>query len=115
MRTFVQLKDGIGFATVNTEGETDGIEVEFGQGENYLKKIYNDGNWEPAPLIWFAEINYDGSIIEIRRTYYPSEVGDNPILTPDIKSSARWVNNEWVQEQHVEPISVITLPLEIEG
>lgn len=114
MRTFVQLKDGIGFATVNTDGETEGIEVEFGQGENFLKKAYNNGSWDPAPLIWFAEIGYDGSIIEIRRTYFPSEVGDNPILTPDIKPSAKWINNEWVQEEYIDAIIVENTPA-IEG
>jgi hypothetical protein len=28
MRTFIQLKDNVGFAAVNTSGETEGIEVE---------------------------------------------------------------------------------------
>lgn len=113
MRTFVQLKDNVGFATVNTEGETEGIEVEFGTGEEYLKKVYNNGAWEPAPLIWFAEIGYDGNIIEIRRTYYSSEVGDNPIITPDIKSNAKWINNEWVQEEYIDAI-IIEKPKAIE-
>jgi hypothetical protein len=29
MKTYVQLKDGIGFAFVNTDGDVEGIEVEF--------------------------------------------------------------------------------------
>ena len=69
MRTFVQLKDGVGFAFVNTTESVDGIEVEAGSGDQYLKKVYNDGEWSDAPLIWFAEIGYDGSIIEIKKTY----------------------------------------------
>jgi len=105
MRTFVQLKDGVGFAVVNTEKETAGIEVEFGTGEQYLKKTYNNGQWEPAPLIWFAELNYDGSIIEICKTYFISEVGDAPILTPEIKQHFKYVDGVWIDP------SPVVLPL----
>lgn len=98
MKTYVQLKDSIGFAYVNTENETDGIEVPFGEGDEYIFRLYTNGEWgEKAPLIWFAEINYDGSIIELRKTRFISEVGDNPIITPDIKMTSKWINGEWVQ------------------
>ena len=97
MKTFVQLKDNIGFAFINTDGHTDGIEVPYGTGEQYLKKAYNNGEWSDASLIWFAEINYDGSIIEIRRTYFSSEVGSNPLMTPDVKPNYKWINNQWVE------------------
>lgn len=110
MKTFVQLKDGIGFAVVNTTGETEGIEVAYGTGEQYLKKTYKNGKWELADLIWFAEISYDGSIIEIRKTYYPSEVGDNPILTPDITSDSKYINGEWHKPLPVSPPEQIALP-----
>jgi len=43
MKTFVQLKDGVGFAYVNTAGETDGIEVQYGTGEEYINKTHSDG------------------------------------------------------------------------
>ena len=102
MRTFVQLKDGVGFAAVNTPESVDGIEVEAGSGDQYLKKVYNDGEWSDAPLIWFAEIGYDGSIIEIKKTYFSSEVGSNPILTPDIKPDAKWLDGKWENPGLVE-------------
>jgi hypothetical protein len=99
MRTFVQLKDGVGFAVVNTEGYTEGIEVDPGAGEQYLHKTYADGVWSDASLIWYAEINYNGSIMEIKKTYFSSEVGENPIFSFDISPTARWVNNEWVDSE----------------
>jgi len=99
MKTFVQLKDGVGFAYVNTAGETDGIEVQYGTGEEYINKTHSDGVWNDAPLIWYAEINYDGTIIEIKKTRFISEVGTNPILTPDIKANFKWLNGEWINPE----------------
>lgn len=102
MRTFVQLKDGVGFAVVNTPNETAGIEVELGTGEQYLNKFYDNNKWTDAPLIWFAEIGHDGSILEFKKTYFVSEIGNAPILTPDVKPSAKWLNGAWVNPPVVE-------------
>lgn len=96
MKTFVQLKDSIGFAYVNTVGDTEGIEVPYGTGEQYLNKMYSKGEWIDAPLIWFAEINYDGTIIEIKRTRFSSEIGNNPIITPEVKPNFKWIDGSWV-------------------
>jgi hypothetical protein len=99
MRTFVQLKDGIGWASVNTTGEIEGaIEVEYGTGDFYIKKKYEDGVWSEADIIKFAEINEDGSIVEIRRTYFSSEV-NGPIMTPEIKNTYKWIDNSWVNPE----------------
>ena len=57
MRTFIQLKDNVGFAVINTAGETEGIEVSFGTGDDYLGKVYNNGSWSVAPTIKYAIIN----------------------------------------------------------
>lgn len=115
MRTFVQLKDGVGFAVVNTEGHTEGIEVDSGTGEQYLKKSYDNGAWSDAPLIWYAEVNYDGSIIEVKKTYFISEVGDNPIFNFDIKPTFRWVNNEWIDPDKVITVHSEPTILELSG
>jgi hypothetical protein len=104
MRTFIQLKDGIGWASVNTTGEVEGsIEVESGTGDFYIKKKYEDGVWSEANIIKFAEINEDGSIIEIRRTYFLSEV-NGPIMNLDTKNSSKWVNGQWVNQPFLEPV-----------
>jgi hypothetical protein len=101
MRTFIQLKDGIGWASVNTTGEVEGsIEVESGTGDFYIKKKYENGLWNDADLIKYAEINEDGEIIEIKRTYYSSEV-NGPILTEDTKTTSKWIDGAWVLPQPV--------------
>jgi hypothetical protein len=96
MRTFIQLKDGIGWASVNTLTEIEGsIEVEAGTGDFYIKKTYNDGIWSNAELIKYAELNDDGSIIEIKRTYFPSDV-TGPIVTVDTLTTSKWIDGAWV-------------------
>ena len=97
MRTFIQLKDGIGWASVNTAGEIEGaIEVENGSGDSYIHKAYVDGDWSDAELIRYAEVAEDGTIIEIKRTYFPSSV-DGPIMESTTSGSDKWIDGSWVQ------------------
>lgn len=103
MRTFIQLKDGIGWASVNTTGEIEGaIEVESGTGDFYIKKKYENEVWSEADIIKFAEINDDGSIIEILRTYFPSEV-NGPVMTAETQSTSKWIDGAWVHTEAVTP------------
>jgi len=75
MKTFIQLKDNIGWASVNTDGEVQGsIEVEAGTGDSYIGKKYIDGSWSDAELIKYAIVDAEGTVIEVKQTYYPSEV-----------------------------------------
>lgn len=112
MRTFIQLKDNVGWAVVNSSNEVAGsIEVESGNGDFYLKKLYNDGSWSDAPLIRFAEIDDDGSIVEIKKTYYTSEVA-GPILDSETKGSSKWINNQW---EHAVPVEPVTQPPVVES
>lgn len=104
MRTFIQLKDGIGWASVNTTGEIEGsIEVESGTGDFYIKKKYEDGVWSEADIIKFAEVNDDGSIIEIHRTYFSSEV-TGPVMSEGTKSDSKWIDGTWVNQAVVAPV-----------
>ena len=108
MRTFIQLKDGIGWASVNTAGEIEGaIEVESGTGDFYIKKKYQDGVWSNAELIQFAHINNDGQIIERKNTYFTSEV-DGPLLDDSVDMAARFIDNQWVNPTTIEPIVVVS-------
>lgn len=96
MRTFIQLKDGIGWASVNTNEEIVGsIEVDFGAGDLYLKKKYTDGVWSDAEIIRYAEVGEDGSIIEIKRTYFPSDVS-GPIMDSTVTPTHKWIDEAWV-------------------
>jgi hypothetical protein len=110
MRTFIQLKDEIGWASINTTGEIEGaIEVESGTGDFYIKKKYKDGVWLEADIIKFAEINEEGSIIEIHRTYFSSEV-NGPIINLDTKNSSRWIDGKWVNPSFIEPVAETVEP-----
>jgi|LakMenEpi03Aug12_release.lakeMendotaPanAssembly.Ray.scaffolds.fasta_scaffold85796_4 hypothetical protein len=80
MKTFVQLKDGIGWASVNTNGEVEGsIEVEYGTGDSYIGKKYENNSWSDADLIRYSVLDADENVIEVRQTYYSSEV-TGPVL-----------------------------------
>jgi hypothetical protein len=112
MRTFIQLKDNIGWASVNTDGEVEGsIEVEVGTGDFYINKKYLDGVWSDAEIIRFAEINEYGEIIEIKQTYYSSEVS-GVIMDSSTKSTSKWIDNAWVHCEFVAPTEPTIFPVE---
>ncbi len=92
MRTFVQLKDGIGWASVNTTGEIEGsIEVEPGTGDFYIKKKYENGSWVEAPLIYFVTQSIDNIVHQVSSTVFSSDVtGD--IVSEDCKYG--WIKNQ---------------------
>ena len=96
MKTFIQLKDNIGFAYVNTIGETDGVEVSFGTGENYLGQLYSDGSWSVAPTIKYAIVDENGAITEIRQTKFPSDCASWPEWNNEIPATWRWIGGAWI-------------------
>ena len=106
MRTFIQLKDEVGFAVVNTPGQTDGIEVEPGTGDQYIAKLYSNGEWSIAPKIKYAVIDENGKIVELRETSFPSELGTWPEWNNEIPTNWRWVDGAWVDPNPIveEPI-----------
>lgn len=115
MRTFIQLKNGIGYATVNTTGEpdhsitpndTNAVEVFTDNPEQFLKKIYNSetNTWLDAPIIRFSEINEFGDLIEIKTTVFIHEVPQSSVQLPN-EANMFWkfINNEWISPQFIEP------------
>ena len=90
MKTFIQLKDGIGFACVSTTGETDGIEVTTDNPEFFINKKYENGEWAEPSVIWYAIVNSKGRITEIKNTVFPSIVGNNPVIEEDINPESIW-------------------------
>jgi hypothetical protein len=96
MKTFIQLKDGIGFAFIDTPTDTDGIEVPFGTGESYLKKELIDNEWVDAPIIRYASLSPDGRIVEILSTVFSSVVGENPIIPEGLDLLSTWDGTSWV-------------------
>jgi hypothetical protein len=96
MKTFIQLKDGIGFACVTTPGETTGIEVNSENPDFFINKKYENGEWVEAPIILYAIVNSKGKITEIKNTVFPSIVGNNPIIDEDINPESIWDGSQWV-------------------
>lgn len=110
MRTFIQLRDGVGFATLVTAEEepdhsvtpdhTTAVEV-TGQDnpDQFLKMKYDEKTktWSKAPLIYYGEVDEKGRVVEIRRTYFSHETEGFPILPSDFDNSWTWVDGEWVK------------------
>jgi hypothetical protein len=96
MKTFIQLKDSVGFASVNTPGETEGIEVPFGSGDDYLGQLYLNGSWSVSPTIEYAIIDEHGSIIELRQTKFRSDLGPWPEWNNEIPVTWKWIDGAWI-------------------
>jgi hypothetical protein len=109
MRTFIQLRDGIGFAHIFTEGEPDhsvtpdhttAIEVTGTDNpDQFLNKKYDEETktWSPAPIIYFAEVNQNGQIIEIGKTYFSHAIPAGRVIMPEgINSYWRYIDGDWV-------------------
>jgi len=114
MKTFIQLKDNVGFASVNTAGETEGIEVAFGTGDNYLGQLYSDGSWSVSPTIKYAIVDEDGNIVELRQTKFPSDLGPWPEWNSEIPTTWKWIDGAWVDPTPIveEPASEEPAPEE---
>lgn len=117
MRTFIQLRDNIGYAIINTAGDLDhsitpdhttAIEVFTENPEQFLKKIYNfdSQSWSDAPIYRYAEINESGEIVDIKRTVFLHEISNELLIMPN-EANGLWkfINGEWLPntiiiEQH---------------
>ena len=116
MRTFIQLRDGIAYAVINTTGEPDhsttpdhttAVEVFTAEPDQFLRKAYNaeTGTWYDAPIIRFAEYNENGDLIEIRRTVFAHEIPNNAAVMPDeADGSWKFIDGAWVEPIiYIEP------------
>lgn len=116
MRTFIQLRDGIGYATVITPtdapdhtvtpDDTTAIEVFTENADQFLKMQYDaeTKSWSEAPLIRWAEVNEDGVPIEIRRTVFIHEVPNPSLIMPDeVTPFWKLIDGVWTEPViHVE-------------
>jgi hypothetical protein len=115
MRTFIQLKNGIGFATIIvptdsepdhsvTPDDTTAVEVFTADPDQFLKKKYDEktNSWSDAPILRYAEINESGDIIEIKRTVFEHEIDHNTkLMNDDTSPLHKWIDGEWVNTQPV--------------
>ena len=113
MKYFVQLKDDVVFAyhSSSTEVDIPGdniIEVES-DGEKYLNKKYENGNFVDAPLIKYATLE-DNAVVSINKTLYSSEVS-GPIVDDTVKIMATWDGTSFTNPEVVVP--PVNVPVEV--
>lgn len=109
MRTFIQLRDGVGYATIITPTDapdhtatpdhTTAVEVFTDNPDQFLKMKYDaeTKSWSEAPIIRYAEINSNGDIIEIKYTVYTHEIDhDTKLMEADTTTFHKWRDGEWV-------------------
>jgi len=93
MTNWIQLKDGVAFAYVNSSNfVANSIPVEDSvDPDTLMAKKYVDGQWEAAPLIYFVEEMLGNKVLRINSTVFSSDVkGD--IIGPEVKEM--WTKNE---------------------
>lgn len=128
MRTFIQLRNNIGFAVLTTNGSepdhsvtpdhTTAIEVTGHENpDSLLKKQYNPESqtWSDATIYRVAEINSLGDIVEIRRTVFQHEIDSDTIMMPEnVDFRWKYIDGEWVEPIFIEPVqeSPVTTPVE---
>lgn len=106
MTYYIQMKDGVAFAYVESESTVENsVVLQIGIDPNFtLAKKLVDGEWVDAPLIYFAEsISSEGLIEKINSTVYSSDVVGE--IIPSYvgigwkKENDEWVNYPEIQEQ----------------
>lgn len=103
MTNWIQLKDGVAFAYVNSPNFVDNsIPIEDSVDPNTLMaKKYVDGQWEEAELIYFVEEMLGNKVLRVNSTVFSSDVkGD--IIEPEVK--AMWTKNE--NGEYIPPASI---------
>jgi hypothetical protein len=93
MTSWIQLKDGVAFAYVDSSSfVANSIPVEDSVDPNTLMaKKYVDGQWQEAPLIYFVEEMLDNKVLRVNSTVFSSDVtGD--IIGSEVKPM--WTKNE---------------------
>ena len=105
MKHYIQLKDGIVFAahsspnSVNDSGPNV-WEVETDESDK-LRKLYSDGQFSDEPIIKYATVDSNGTVLFINETKYSSQA-TGPIITSD-DVSVFWT---WNGESFTSPLAV---------
>lgn len=122
MRTFIQLRDNVGYATIITPTDepdhtvtpdhTTAIEVFTDNPDQFLRMKYDaeTKSWSEAPIIRLAEINSNGDIIEIKYTVFTHEIDhDTKLMEADTTTFHKWRDGEWVLPEiiHVSNTGVV--------
>jgi len=108
MTNWIQLKDGVAFAYVNSSNfVANSIPIEDSvDPETLMAKKYVDGQWEEAPLVYFVEEMLGNKVLRINSTVFSSDVtGD--IISSEVKPM--WTKNESGEYEPPASISEATI------
>lgn len=112
MKYFVHLKDDVVFAFHQSETEIDVegdniIQVD-GDGEQYLNKKYSNGSFVDAPVIRYAIIDSNNTVVGIKTTVFASEVGNNIVIdNDDVEVLWTWDGTQFNEPEYVGPLPTI--------
>lgn len=117
MRTFIQLRNSVGYAVVRTQQIPDHtttpehttiLEIDSAlDGESFLRKKYNEDTktWTDAPVFKYAIINTEGYVVEIRETVFEHELNKTNILWDQtIPLTWKWNGTEWIDPSPPSPL-----------
>jgi hypothetical protein len=86
MNSWIQLKDGVAFAHIESENIVDNsilLDADL-DWKDVVAKKYEDGNWVEAPLIYFVEESFEDKVIRVNSTVFSSDV-TGPICSSEVK------------------------------
>lgn len=95
MKYFVQLKDDVVFAYHQSSTEVDIpgdniIEVDQ-DGEAFLNKKYVNGSFVDAPVIKYAKLDSNNTVVSISETVFSSDVpADAKVVDDSVKILSVW-------------------------
>ena len=108
MTNWIQLKDGVAFAYVNSSNFVENsIPIDDSIDPNTLMaKKYVDGQWEDSELIYFVEESLGNKVFRVNSTVFASDVtGD--IVSSEVKPM--WTKNESGEYEPPATISEATI------
>jgi hypothetical protein len=112
MKHFVQLKDDVVFAyhSSSTEVDIPGdniIEVDQ-DGEAFLNKKYVNGSFVDAPVIKYATLDSNNTVVSLKETFFSSEVPSSAKIADDsVKILSVWNGTSFDTATVVAPVSTI--------
>lgn len=122
MTYYIQMKDGVAFAYVESETPVENsVVLQSGIDPNLtLGKKLIDGEWIDAPLIYFIEeISSEGFVEKINSTVYSSDI-TGEIIPSHVgigwkKEGDDWINYPEIEEQQILQNEKISLQNEIDS
>lgn len=108
MITWIQLKDGVAFASVQSKnfvGNSIPLRDDL-TWQDVAAKKYEDDSWVEAPLIHFVEEMLGNKVLRVNSTVFSSDV-TGPVCDSDVKPF--WTMNEDGSFSPPESISEATI------